>query len=473
MPKSKSSKKKLHKNSLKHKNNEMFNRKDGHPIKEEVVNELLEEIESEVLNEEEIVEADSDEATEKFISIAKASGAEIKDEEEEVIPLDISPVVDEELNNEEETEEEKTKKQFSFAPIINKFKSINGPKFGSFKLVFDATNIDDMLYLKVICFDIDFTGFKVKSAQCIYEKSFNLLSKTYEADLYLYVSELKEVLKKNEINKSYNVLNLCSNQMFFESITIPKLSMIESQRAVNLSLVKTYPEVKHKYVYDLLKVNTTQHNATYDVALLDINNYRKILDVVLKLKIGLNHVSLSFDSIRKSLIKESLLSRREHAIILNMKEHHTEVLSYDGKRVEGLRIAKEGYSKLISSISSFTEKDSLEIIEEINKGSILKDLINKRDKNTLVRKEMKEVILELRRILGNVLLEHSVDEIYLNIEGLESTLLADMLSGFLKHEVKEFNKEKANITQYLSCYGALNKPKSAVDYDYPTRVKIN
>ena len=86
---------------------------------------------------------------------------------------------------------------------------------------------------------------------------------------------------------------------------------------------------------------------------------------------------------------------------------------------------------------------------------------------------MKEVILELRRILGNVLLEHSVDEIYLNIEGLESTLLADMLSGFLKHEVKEFNKEKANITQYLSCYGALNKPKSAVDYDYPTRVKIN
>lgn len=355
--------------------------------------------------------------------------------------------------------------------VVNIIKKNNLNKLGQFKLVFDVANINDLIHLSIKCFDIDFTGFKVKSVETLYNKTINMKSDSYEADVYLMISEIKELLKEREINKPVIILNYISNLMFFESMTIPKLSANEANKSIQMNLVKSYPEFQKKYVYDVVKFASTNHSNTYYVAMVEMERYRKVLNWFKELKLNITDVSLSFDSVRRMITKFSQLPKKHNALIINMKENHTVISSFDGKKIEGLRIAIEGYNNLIKGVANYLEIKEAKLLKKLSEGATIDDLINKRDQRTILRRALPEVLLELRRVVGQVLLTHKIDDIYLNVEGFECEFLNAAIGKYFKTTVRNFVFTTPDINNNLSSYGALLKANKVVDFNYPTKLR--
>jgi len=396
--------------------------------------------------------------------------------------------IDELLSNVEETSEE-----FSYDEIDEKIKAdeltddeslvekkkkrstfeLSKPKFGSFKLVFDITNIDDLAIVNLNCFDISFSGFKIKSIDRIYKKIINFNSKSYESDVYLMISEIKELLKKNDIKKPQTILNFSSNLMFFEKMMLPKLASNEALKSVKMNLLKQYPEFKKRFVYDILKQPGSSHNNNiYNIAMVDIMKYYKVVNWFKELKLNLSHISLGFDSIKRVILKQALLPKKHNALIINMKEDHTELLSYDGKVIEGTRIAPQGYSKFVSAISESFGIEYDKAYNDLKDGNDFDEILLMKDRKNFIRKHLSIVCLECKRIIGEALLEHNYDEVYLNIEGLDNKLIGDCLSKYLQFDISYFNTKDLNSKNFLSSLGATIKPNKTVDFDFPVNVKL-
>lgn len=396
--------------------------------------------------------------------------------------------IDELLSNVEETSEE-----FSYDEIDEKIKAdelsdddslsekkkkrstfeLSKPKFGSFKLVFDITNIDDLAIVNLNCFDISFSGLKIKSIDRIYKKIINFNSNSYESDVYLMISEIKEIMKKNDIKKPQTILNFSSNLMFFERMTVPKLSSNEALKSVKMNLLKQYPEFKKRFVYDILKQPGTNHNNNiYNIAMLDIMKYYKVVNWFKELKLNLSHITLGFDSIKRGILKQALLPKKHNALIINMKEDHTELLSYDGKIIEGTRIAPQGYGKFVTALSEKCELDYDSTINILKEDRDFEDVLLSKDRKNFIRKHLSIVCLECKRIIGEALLYHNYDEVYLNIEGIDNKLIGDCLSKYLQFDISYFNTKDLKSKNFLSSLGATIKPNKNNDFEFPINVKL-
>ena len=249
------------------------------------------------------------------------------------------------------------------------------------------------------------------------------------------------------------------------SVKKPDLSLNLLDKLLSLSIMSNITPIICLTKLDLLNKEETK-------IITDIMKYYKVVNWIKELKLNLSHISLGFDSIKRVVLKQALLPKKHNALIINMKEDHTELLSYDGKVIEGTRIAPQGYSKFVSAISESFEIEYDKAYNDLKDGNDFDEILLMKDRKNFIRKHLSIVCLECKRIIGEALLEHNYDEVYLNIEGLDNKLIGDCLSKYLQFDISYFNTKDLNSKNFLSSLGATIKPNKTVDFDFPVNVKL-
>lgn len=344
-------------------------------------------------------------------------------------------------------------------------------KLGSTKLVFNVSNIEEKFFVDIDCFDIDFSGFKIKSVQKIYKKILDESSETYEGELYLMVQQIKNILKSMGISKSINILNYFSDYMFFENIIIPKLSQSETTKALGLELGKLYDDYDNKYIYDTIKVPQTAQSIKFDIAMIRYNKYAHVLEWFKSLKLNLNYVTLGMTSMRRILTKSMIFTKKRTAIFVDIREYDTMIVAYDSKRIDGSRVVATGMKDVVLALSEKLEKSEQWIEEELKMGNLFEDKMTEEEMTKLIGLALKKDIIEIKRIIGEYFLSQPFDNIFLNIEYCYTPLINRTLRKILKVEFTSKKALKDNIFEHLISYGAVLRLNPKLDYKLPTKVK--
>ena len=343
-------------------------------------------------------------------------------------------------------------------------------KLGSSKVVFKVCNIDSVSYLAVNQVEIDFTGFNIKSIETIYEVMIDFNSTDYDSDVYLIFQEIKDILKARNLNKFPNILNFMSNNMFFESIEIPHLSLLETQKAIDLELSKLYPDYQNRFVYDSVTQVVNKHTSRYNYAFIDYLRYQKVLKWFKDARISLAYVTLNCNAVRRILQKNGFFNKKKNALIINMNHFYTELYNFEGKHLDGMMIANMGYNKVILMASKLYNISLEEARNQLENNLLAIDDYYK-ESSKEIKFLYEPIILEIKRMIGGFTKDLGIENIYLNFENSSNDFLYTNLEKSLKISFSKFSNIKPHILKELSSYGALIRPSSKYDFNFPLKVR--
>lgn len=339
------------------------------------------------------------------------------------------------------------------------------------KIVFNLTHYDNMMFINIDSFDLDYLGFKVSDCHTIYKKTLYINDEKFDQEAFLMIAQINEVLKKLEMVRPICVLNIASNEMIFETFILPKLTQTETIKSLNVELGKLYPNFENKYVYQFTKLLSDGVNNKYNVAMFDLDLYKKILSWFKDLKVTLLNVTVNESSLRRVLVKTTVFKRKRGSIFINMKENDTQIVVNDSKNVDGSVVIKEGYSNFEYATEAILrrekanrpdEKITLDNLLEKYSGDEIDDLIEKIYKNLMI---------EIKKVVGNLFLKQNVFKVYFNVENYDDKIIGPTLTKLLNIRFSKLNYVKPSVLVHLSSYGALMRHSKSSDYSYPLKVK--
>lgn len=339
------------------------------------------------------------------------------------------------------------------------------------KLVFNLTHYDNMMFINIDSFDFEYLGVKVSGCNTIYKKTLYINDEKFDQETFLMIAQINELLKKLEMIRPVCVLNIASNEMIFETFTLPKLSQTESMKSLDVELGKLYPNYESKYVYQFTKLISDGVNNKYNVALFDLDLYKKILSWFKDLKVTLLSATVNESALRRVLVKTTVFKKKRGSIFINMKENDTQIVANDSRNIDGSVVIKEGYSGFEYAIEAIIRREKANYPdEEVTLDSLI-EKYNNDEIEDLIKKIYKNLMIEIKKVVGNLFLKQNVFKVYFNVENYDDKIIGPTLTRLLNIRFSKLNYVKPSVLVHLSSYGALMRHSKSSDYSYPLKVK--
>jgi len=264
----------------------------------------------------------------------------------------------------------------------------------------------------------------------------------FEADASHAVDLLGKTITQNGFDKAPIIISLNSNALFTETVEIPKLSIQEEKKAIQIELERLYEDYQDNFVYvqrgrfvnkQLRQVKTFFYNK---------NHYAEILHLIKRLKHPLLRVVVTPHMLAQAIQSFHLCDLTQPFIFVNVAELFTTILVMN-KGLQTYHLVNQG-------IMTQKDMDAMDFY--------------KYESNII-----KEVALEVKRVMNNYQ-NAEIKAIYLNVENEANGNGVDLLSSYLMLEVKK-PLNKNNILEIFSLFSAMQKPKM-FNLNFPTRISI-
>lgn len=342
-------------------------------------------------------------------------------------------------------------------------------KHGIHRIVFNVTQFDNMLFINIDCFDFNFLGYRITDCNTVYKQVLNLDNDKFDTEAFLMIAQINDLFKKIDINRPVCVLNISSNKMIYETFNLPKLSPAEVTKSLIVELNKLYPNFESRYIWQQTKLISDGYAYRYDVALLELDLYKKVLSWFKDLKVSLISSTINQSSLRRVLVKTEVFKRKRGSIFINMKDNETQIIVNDSKNVDGSVVVDEGYSDFEYAISAILKREQAN-----NPDMTIDNLLEtypSENIEELIIKLYKNLIIEIKKVVGNLFLKQSVFKVYFNVENREDKIVGATLTKLLNIRFSKLNYVKPLTLKHLSSHGALLMPNKNSDYVFPIKVK--
>lgn len=339
------------------------------------------------------------------------------------------------------------------------------------RVVFNVTQFDNMLFINIDCFDFNLLGYRITDCNTIYKHELNLDDEKFDTEAFLMIAQINDLLKKIDINHPTCILNIASNKMIFEKFTLPKLTATEVYKSLSVELNKLYPNFENRFIWQYTKLISDGYANKYDVAMLELDLYKKILGWFKDIKVNLISSVVNQSSLRRILMKTEVFKRKRGSVFINMKDNETQIIVNDSKNVDGSVVIDEGYSDFEYAISAILRREQANNPDKkITIDTFLENYPNE-DMDELIIKLYNNLIIEVKKIVGNLFLKQNVFKVYFSVENHEDRIVGPTLTRILNIRFSKLNYVKPATLKHLSSYGALGLPNKKNDYVYPIKVK--
>ncbi len=264
----------------------------------------------------------------------------------------------------------------------------------------------------------------------------------FETDASHPVDLLGKTITQNGFDKAPIIIALNSNALFTENVEIPKLSVKEEKKAIQIELERLYEDYQDRYVYvqkgsfvnkQLRQVKTYFYNK---------NHYAEILHLIKRLKHPLSRVVLTPHMLAQAIQTNRLCDLTQPFIFVNVSELFTDILVMN-KGLQTYHLVNQG-------IMSQKDMEAMEYYKY--ESNVIKTLAS-----------------EIKRVMYNSQ-NAEIKNIYLNVENEGNGNGVDLLSSYLMLEVKK-PQNKNNILENFNLLSALQVPKVSCPV-FPTRISI-
>lgn len=344
-----------------------------------------------------------------------------------------------------------------------------GIQFASHKIIFNINYFNDTIHVDCDLVHMDFTETVIKSSELVYEKDFHPNMDNFDSELYLFNTDIKSILKKKNVNipRRPKIANINSEYFFTETITLPKLSNIEATKSLNLELNQLYPDFNEKYYTEVISIDDNKVT-NHHIKMINKKYYNQILHVLHSLKLNFDTINLTCDSLSRLMVKQNLFTRKRNSLFIDIRREESFVLSYNYP-VCNMEIGiNAGYNKFLDKLSKALEITPTELDLQLKNSSSILELIDKEKLLTITEESMWDVLINIKRVIGNFYVENLYDNVYLNVEHLHLDLLRDLISELFKIEFLPIKYAKNVIPSHLLDCSCVVKLRP-VDYKFPKR----
>ncbi|HHU79871.1 MAG TPA: hypothetical protein GXZ35_00850 [Acholeplasmataceae bacterium] len=264
----------------------------------------------------------------------------------------------------------------------------------------------------------------------------------FEKDMSYVISLLERVINENGYQKAPITLSLNSNNLFIETIEIPRLTAQEEKKALQIEMERLYNDYQDRFIFVQKSSLVNKQVKRIKIALYDRVRYKEILNFIKKLKHPLTKVVLTPYSLGQSLSSNRLCDFTKPFVFVNISTLSTVIIVYR-KNVESYHISNVGIDKQ----------------EDLDSNDYY---LLKRDAIKLIANDVKQVLYNTKNF--------DARNIYLNVENDDDENSCDLLSDYLGYKVMK-PIEKQEVLPYLSYLGSLSVINNG--YIFPTRIQVS
>ena len=312
-------------------------------------------------------------------------------------------------------------------------------------LVFNVTNIDNIVYLDLYSFDNNLSRFKmlgrikdrsiinhIESGKLLYKTKIDINGIDYDEyanSIGIIYEEINLITRGTNSKSFFNILNYSSDKLMIESIKYPDILKKSNKTESKYQLSKLYYNFDD-YYYHAVGLKST--------CFFTRKEFNKTLKLFNDLDININYVAINYLGVNELFKHYHISNVKDSSIFINFKKDYSQVYIFEGLTIVGTRIINVGYDALI------------------NKNEFLiKDL-------------QKNIILPTYYY-------HKISKVYYNFEEDINLDLNNILSDFSDMYIENLTNKKSNIFNILSSFGSvlsyLKRLDLEYEYNFPMRVK--
>lgn len=306
------------------------------------------------------------------------------------------------------------------------------------KIVVIVNDYREYINFELFCFEIEL--FKVHLVERCAFKLTNENIFTIKEELLVKLAEL-------EFNKASCVVGLYSPYIFTETITMPKLNLLEENKAISLKLDKLYKNFEENYHSVKTKFTYNKTTRKHLVLAIEKPRYNAILEKLNELNINIEKVVFFPMSLANYIGKKHIFQNDSVGLFINLERTYTTLVVTKGTSLIDYKVLDSGIMTLHELLTDKKETDLEEL--EIDKTTI----------NAENLKKVKDFITTLVNSIKTMSFVHdfSISEFHLNSEyGIENTLKA-LIEKELKVSIKTSSR---NTTSPQSGIQALSLLKN-------------
>lgn len=328
------------------------------------------------------------------------------------------------------------------------------------KIVVNVIDYTDHIDFELFCFEYDFVKTKIVE-RCVFKLTDENIE-TIKQELLVKLAEL-------EFNKASCVVGIYSPYFFTETLTMPKLTVVEENKATNLKLDKLYKEfdkayysVRDKYVYN----KTTRRHLIH---VIRKSVYNKIIQKLSELPLSIEKVVFNPMALANYIGQKHIFSKDKIGLFINFERTSTSIVIVKGTSLIDYKVLDNGIMTLYEVLTGKKDKELEEMvtseakIEVTNPSKIVKDFISK------LENEIKNM---------SYLADGSINEFYLHSEyEIDKTLKSifeKSLQVTFKPSIKAITQNSVGIQAFsLLRYGYLSNmiPGFTRLPEFPVKVK--